>query len=176
MKVDGCGDPSYYEVGYRDMGAALEATGRDIEYSCSWPAYLGGNETTKPFTSLIMDGCNLWRNWHDIDCNWGSLSTIIDHWGDYGDILAPYAGPGHWHDMDMLLIGGNCLTLEEEQTQLAIWAISASPLIMGNDLRKVSEESKAILPNKEAVAVSQDPLGKMGRRHPSFTSESPVQV
>lgn len=59
---------------------------------------------------------------------------------------------------------------------MAIWAISASPLIMGNDLRKVSEESKAVLLNKEAVAVSQDPLGKMGRRHPSFASESPVQV
>jgi hypothetical protein len=28
-----------------------------------------------------MDGCNLWRNYDDIQCNWGSLSDIIDHWG-----------------------------------------------------------------------------------------------
>jgi hypothetical protein len=28
-------------------------------------------------------GCNLWRNWDDIQCSWGSLSSIIDHWGDY---------------------------------------------------------------------------------------------
>ena len=55
-------------------------------------------------------------------------------------------------------------------------AISASPLIMGNDLRNVSEGSKAILLSKQAIAVSQDPLGKMGRRHPSFTSDSPTQV
>merc|ERR1711957_356907 len=63
-----------------------------------------------------------------------------------------------------------------ERTQMAIWSISASPLIMGNDLRKVSDASRAILLNKQAIAVSQDILGKMGRRHPSFTSISPTQV
>ena len=54
----------------------------------------------------------------------------------------PYAGPGHWHDMDMLLIGANCITMEEERTQMAMWSISAAPLIMGNDLRNVSDVSK----------------------------------
>ena len=32
MKVDGCGDNSYYPFGYNAMGAALEASGRDIVY------------------------------------------------------------------------------------------------------------------------------------------------
>ena len=49
MKVDGCGDLSYYEGGYKAMGAALEASGRDMVYSCSWPAYIGSNESVKPF-------------------------------------------------------------------------------------------------------------------------------
>merc|ERR1711871_985880 len=44
MKVDGCGPGSYYEGGYRAMGEALEASGRNITYSCSWPAYIGDNE------------------------------------------------------------------------------------------------------------------------------------
>ena len=61
VKVDGCGDSAY-----KAMGAALEATGRPIEYSCSWPAYIGSNETTKPFSTFIADGCNSWRNWDDI--------------------------------------------------------------------------------------------------------------
>lgn len=78
--------------------------------------------------------------------------------------------------MDMLLIGANCLSQDEEQTQMAIWSISASPLIMGNDLRKVTAESAAILLNKDALAVSQDPLGKMGIRHEKFSSSSPTQV
>ncbi|CAE8645823.1 unnamed protein product, partial [Polarella glacialis] len=81
MKMDGCGDQAYYEKGYHVMGSALEASGRPITYSCSWPAYIGDNESTKPFGEFIMDGCNLWRNWNDIDCSWNSLSSIIDHWG-----------------------------------------------------------------------------------------------
>ena len=62
-------------------------------------------------------------------CLLQSLGSIIDHWGDYGDSLVPFAGPGHWHDMDMLLIGSDCVSAEEERTQMAIWSISASPLV-----------------------------------------------
>merc|ERR1719191_1333430 len=103
---------------------------------------------------MIEAGCNSWRNWDDIQCTWKSLSSIIDHWGDYGSSLVPFAGPGHWHDMDMLLIGNGCVSLDEERTQMALWAISASPLIMGNDMRNVSAESKAILTNQDAIAVN----------------------
>ena len=84
--------------------------------------------------------------------------------GQYGKYLSQWAGPGHWHDPDMLLIGNGCLTTFEEQTQMALWSISAAPLIMGNDLRNITDASKAILLNKHAIAVDQDPLGKMGYR------------
>ena len=133
-------------------------------FSCSWPAYLGGNESTKPWAAMIAAGCNSWRNWEDIQCGWSSLTQIIEHWGAFGKELASWAGPGHWHDPDMLLIGNQCLTLPEEQTQMALWSISAAPLIMGNDLRNITAASKAVLLNKGAIAVSQDTLGKMGHR------------
>ena len=165
LKVDGCGPASYYPQGYKAMGAALEKSGRPIVYSCSWPAYInGGNESLQPFGTFIMDGCNLWRNWHDIQCYNKSLLSIIDHWGDYGSALAPWAGPGHWHDPDMLLIGNGCISEDEERTQMALWSISAAPLIMGNDPRSISAASKAILMNKDAIDVDQDPLGQMGVR------------
>lgn len=137
------------------------------------------------FIKMINYGCNGWRNWWDIQCNWKSLYSIINHWGDYGSSLQPFAGPGHWHDMDMLLIGSvsgghddgkvgeRCVSLVEEQTQMAIWSISASPLIMGNDMRKVAPESMEILLNEHAIAVSQDPLGQMGIR---LTANTPTQI
>jgi len=140
---------------------------------------MGGNNETKQeatFVKMINYGCNGWRNYRDIQCNWASLGGIIDHWGDYALSLQPFAGPGHWHDMDMLLIGAvsgghdggkvgeRCVSLEEEKTQMAIWSVSASPLIMGNDMRKVAPESMAILLNEHAIAVSQDALGQMGIR------------
>ena len=64
----------------------------------------------------------------------------------------------------MLLIGNGCLTEDEERTQMAIWSLSAAPLIMGNDPRNISAASKAILTNTAAIAVDQDPLGQMGLR------------
>jgi len=75
--------------------------------------------------------------------------------------------------MDMLLIGNGCVTHAEEMTQMAIWSISASPLIMGNDMRNVSAASKAIIKNADAIKVSQDPLGQMGIR---ITADLPQQV
>ena len=34
----------------------------------------------------------------DISNNWGSIASIIDHWGDYSLALQKAAGPGHWND------------------------------------------------------------------------------
>lgn len=146
------------------MGAALRSTGRDIEYSCSWPAYLGDNETDKPFATMIQAGCNLWRNWDDIQCSWSSLSSIIQHWGDYGEVLQRFAAPGHVNDPDMLLIGNDCISDIEAETQMAMWSLFAAPLIMGNDLRNVSAAAKAILLNPDAIAINQDPLVQQGLR------------
>jgi len=175
MKVDGCGSTSYYPTGYPLMGSALNSTGRDIIYSCSWPAYLGTDETTKTtcYQTMIDIGCNLWRNWDDIQCDWSSLSSIIDHYGDYGAYLQQWAGPGHWNDPDMLLIGNDCITDDEARTQMAIWSILAAPLIMGNDLRAVVPNHSKILLNSEAIAVDQDPLGKQGLR---MTPKGPSEI
>ena len=46
----------------------------------------------------------------------------------------------------------------------SLWALTKAPLILGNDLRNVSEEVLRILKNEEVIAVSQDPLGKQGVR------------
>lgn len=115
---------------------------------------------------MVKAGCNLWRNWSDIQDNWGSLSSIIDHWGDYSDTLMNNAAPGHWNDPDMLLIGApnSPITVDEAKTQFAIWSTVAAPLIMGNDLRKVDPDYEAILKASEVIAVNQDPLGQPGGR------------
>ena len=64
LKLDGCnvvGGHDGYAAGYPKMGKAMQASGRDMVYSCSWPAYMGSNESTKPFDAMIAGGCNLWR-------------------------------------------------------------------------------------------------------------------
>eukprot|EP01043_Picozoa_sp_COSAG02_P012260 COSAG02_NODE_471_length_21662_cov_70.510040_12_plen_160_part_00 len=73
------------------------------------------------------------------------------------------AAPGSFNDADMLVIG-NSLTAVEEETQMAMWSIFASPLYISTDLRSISNESRAILLNPEAIAINQDILGRQGSR------------
>ena len=75
---------------------------------------------------------------------------------------ALYAVPGHWNDPDMLEIGNGGMTDEEYRTQMSLWAISAAPLLAGNDIRKMSTATQATLLNRDVIAVDQDPLGKAG--------------
>lgn len=72
-------------------------------------------------------------------------------------------GPGSYTDMDMLQIGntdhGHTLTPAESRSQLAIWAVLGSPLILGNDPRNMSASVRELLTNAELLAtLSQDRL------------------
>jgi len=117
----------------------------------------------QPNYTKIAYYCNLWRNYHDIQDSWSSVLDIINHYATNQDDFQPFAGPGHWNDPDMLIIGDFGLSLDEQKAQMAMWAIFAAPLLMSNDLRTLPAESKAILQNKEVIAINQDPLGKQGR-------------
>lgn len=63
-----------------------------------------------------------------------------------------------------LIVGDFGLSAEQSRTQMALWAVMAAPLYMSNDLRSISAEARAILQNKLAIAINQDPLGIQGRR------------
>ena len=47
---------------------------------------------------------------------------------------------------------------------MAMWAIFAAPLLMSVDLRTIKPDYKAILQNRQIIAVNQDRLGIQGRR------------
>ncbi|XP_067949348.1 alpha-N-acetylgalactosaminidase-like [Watersipora subatra] len=160
LKLDGCyANASYYAYGYPAMSKALNKTGRPIMYSCSWPAYI----QTPPYDT-IAKYCNIWRNYGDIQDNWSSVYSIIDHYGNNTDKFAEIAGPGQYNDPDELIIGDFGITYDQWRAQMALWAIYASPLIMSVDLRNIDPSAAKILLNRNVIAVNQDPLGKQGRR------------
>jgi alpha-galactosidase len=90
--------------------------------------------------------------------------------------IAPFQGLGSFADMDMLEIGVGNFTREEQKTHFAFWAALKSPLIIGADLTKISNESLAILKNKDMIAISQDKLGKSALYLPDVSSEREWQV
>jgi alpha-galactosidase len=64
----------------------------------------------------------------------------------------------------MLEVGNGGMSDTEYRSHFSLWAILAAPLISGNDLRDMRPEIRAILTNKEVIAVDQDPLGSEGKR------------
>jgi alpha-galactosidase len=101
-------------------------------------------------------GGNLWRTTGDIRDEWDSMIDNIERQVK----TAPYAGPGHWNDPDMLEVGNGHMTDDEYRTHMSLWALTAAPLLAGNDIRNMSDVTRSILLNKEVIAVDQDPLGK----------------
>ena len=43
---------------------------------------------------------------------------------------------------------------------MSLWSLGASPLLTGNDIRTMSDVTKSILLNREAIAIDQDGPGK----------------
>jgi alpha-galactosidase len=111
---------------------------------------------------------NLWRTTGDIQDKW----DVKRDWGGNGvveildlqDGIEQASGPGHWNDPDMLEVGNGGMTSTEYRAHFSLWCLMAAPLMAGNDIRSMTDEIRAILTNKEAIAVDQDPLGYQGRR------------
>jgi alpha-galactosidase len=166
VKIDWCGgrkaglDP---ETQYSEFAEAIKKglPGFSIEI-CSWgrgdPWEWGRNAGT------------FWRTSGDIDY-WGGKPSLGGAWkGLLRNIDAnrhpdpQLVGPGTgWNYPDMLEVGvPGGLNETEEQTQFGMWAIMAAPLFLGNDVFNMPPYAKAILMNKEVIAVDQDPLGVQG--------------
>ena len=83
LKMDGCNRPANasYDAGFELMGRELNATGRPILFSCSWPDYIRGSSVEKNvnFTSLA-ETCNIWRIYNDIQDNWWHVLDIAQWW------------------------------------------------------------------------------------------------
>ena len=148
---------------YIVMRDALDKVNRDIVFSFSqygvgnvweWGDQIGGNS---------------WRTTGDLIDTWSSLSEI----GFAQAGLEDYAGPGHWNDPDMLVVGWlgwgewqypSRLTADEQYTQLSLWSLLAAPLLIGCDVVAMDAFTKNLFTNDEVLEINQDPLGKQAGR------------
>jgi alpha-galactosidase len=150
----------------RDMREALDATGRDIVYSIS-------NATRICLAPDMVKYAHCWRTAGDIQDTWGSVSNIGF---DRESAWPGYAGPGNWPDADMMVLGQvggweggtphwTRLTPWEQYSHVTLWAMLASPLLIGCDLDALDDFTLSLLTNPEVLEVNQDPLGMMGVRN-----------
>jgi alpha-galactosidase len=142
---------------FQKMGEALRRCGRPMVFSiCGY----GNGTLGQLWTWAPRVTGNLWRTTGDIRDNWKRMCEIGFGQGRF----APFAGPGHWNDPDMLEVGNGGMSATEYRTHFSLWCLLAAPLIAGNDLRTMSAETRDILTNREVIAVDQDSLGRQGTR------------
>jgi alpha-galactosidase len=78
------------------------------------------------------------------------------------DAAAPQAaGPGHWNDPDYLGPDQG-MSAAQFRSQFSMWAVLAAPLMISDDLTRISSPSVAAVQNSEVVAIDQDPAGVQG--------------
>jgi alpha-galactosidase len=142
------------------MRDALRATGRPIFFSINPNSV---HDKTGPRRNW-SDVANMWRTTEDITNAWNTGQTNGYPMGIQNIVnvtvpLASYAAPGGFNDPDMLEVGRGGMNDTEMRSHFALWAMMASPLIAGNDVRSMSAETRTILTNQNLIAINQDSLG-----------------
>lgn len=160
LKYDNCFHPSTLssEMLYRRMSMALRNSGRDIVLAaCQW-----GKDDVHHW--IRSTGAHTFRSTIDIQDSWHSIEQIAASQFEQQYCNAQ----GCFNDMDILVVGmhgGGCnpetamggCTDTEYQTHFALWAMMNSPLIIGCDVRAMTEKTKEILTNADVIAINQDP-------------------
>jgi len=162
------------------MANAMKATGRDIIYSLS-----AGMSFDK--AALCAKLANCWRTTGDIRDGWTKKQVretwafgVTEIWKEHLK-WAPFTGPGHWADADMLVVGRvgwgtphpSKLTPDEQYTHISLWCLWSAPLLIGCPLDQLDDFTQNLLTNDEVLALNQDPLGKMATR---VSAASTIQV
>ena len=153
LKVDWCGGQWLgldEKSRYTEIGKIAREIRPDVIYNvCRW-------KFPGKWVTQIADS---WRISGDIGDSFKSIMGIVDKNAD----LWMYSSPGHVNDMDMLQVGRG-MSYEEDKSHFTMWCIMNSPLLIGDDLRDISDTTIAILTNREIIALNQDPLGYQARR------------
>ena len=182
LKYDWCrldashGEQVKYFMAMRD---ALRASGRRILYSInpnsSGDPAAGSEYDWSHIADVSRDAIDLVPAWGDANLWAEGVAGVSQAFSAAGPV-APRSGPAHVNDPDMLVVGISWaafatrhptmtlgpprrdLTDAEQRAHFSLWAMLAAPLLAGNDVRSMTEQTRDILTNREVIAVDQDPL------------------
>ncbi|WP_431279208.1 X2-like carbohydrate binding domain-containing protein [Leifsonia poae] len=146
LSLDARDDVAAWSKALKKRGIWFELSwALDINYADTWKQYANG-----------------WRVEWDVECycagvaltQWDNIARLFPRAADWWR----HAGPGGWNDFDSLDVGNGTmdgLTQDERRTATTLWAISAAPMYVGNDLTKLDQFGVDLLTNREVVAVNQ---------------------
>ena len=166
LKVDCIADHPYKITEIRQIRRAIDKTGRPIVLS------LSPGPTSLSHAEEVASLANMWRISNDEWDVWAAPTQDDFPQGvknQFPRLAAwePYAKPGNWPDADMLPIGElkpspgwgdprtSRLTPDEQRTEITLWAIARSPLIVGANLTLLDEPTLKLLTNPDLIRINQ---------------------
>ena len=166
LKVDCISDHPYKPIEIRQIALAIQHSGRDIVLS------LSPGPTQLEHHAEVAELSQMWRISNDIWDVWDSGSRDypigIKNQFENAARWAQYSKPGNWPDADMLPVGElnpfpdvghgprhTRLTPNEQKTQLSLWAMARSPLIVGANLTLLDEDTLRLLGNTDILKIDQ---------------------
>ena len=160
LKIDGVGSSDIPDI--QAWSQALQQTGRPIHLELSNSLSISNASTWAQYS-------NGWRTGGDIECygcesgssypltDWANVESRFNQVAEW----QPYGGPGAFNDYDSLEVGNGSndgLTPDERQTQMSLWALASSPLILGTDLTNLDPTDLKYLTNRAVLSVDQDSI------------------
>ncbi|HTU49166.1 MAG TPA: glycoside hydrolase family 27 protein [Acidobacteriaceae bacterium] len=162
IKIDGMTNENVPDI--KAWSEAIRQSGRPMVLDVTQGNY------TRAIAPTLMKYANQWEFAPDVecyDCEKKGSSYPLTSWNDvakrfnYVAEWQPYAGPGGFNDYDSIEVGNGSndgLTPVERQTQLSLWALGASPLLLGVDLTHLDSVDLQYLKNTTVLAVDQDSI------------------
>jgi hypothetical protein len=161
LKMDGVGPGSFVGGANHDntddvraWNAALQKTGRPIQYVLSWAL-------SHKQADVWKQNSNGWRVDTDVECYCNTIvtwnSSVKGRWYDVVQWIDD-AGPGHWNNLDALDVGVgemDGITNAERRSYATFWSIEAAPLFAGDDLTKLDDYGLSLLTNRAVIAIDQ---------------------
>lgn len=161
LKIDGVGVNDIPDV--QAWSTALRQTKRPIHLELSNSLSISAAATWAQYS-------NGWRTGGDIECygceangssypltDWSNVASRFNQVANW----QPFGGPGAFNDYDSLEVGNGSndgLTPAERQTQMSLWSMAASPLILGTDLTHLDATDLGYLKNRDVLSVDQDAI------------------
>ena len=164
VKVDDCGGlPAGTTVDaltehFRQFGAYLRQYNPAVVYSQELPIHQIGKPSFFSAVRSSAEFAHMWRVAHDEYplTHDDASPMILGHLA--ADLpLHPFAGPGHWNDLDMVApnFPASGWTLEDLHNQLSVWAMEASPLLISADIAALPPAALEALKNPHMIAIDQ---------------------
>ena len=168
LKVDCIADRPYKLSEIQQIRRAIDKSGRPMVLS------LSPGPTALAHAGEVSSLANMWRISQDEWDVWSSEGRSFPQGvkDQFARLAAwePYAKQGSWPDADMLPIGqlkpspgwesprASRLSFEEQRTEVTLWAIARSPMIIGGNLTLLDAATPSLLTNREVLRINQTAL------------------